>query len=455
MAYSIYIQKKEIKEIKDEMKKQKFDNNFFQMIELLNNVIDNLEVEKVSKKEVFAHLYKVFSKTIQEAIDNKTDFNKIINSNFEKKLKKNIGEYITQDKEEKINKEIIERVTLRIAKQNNKDITIDKSIFNKENGELFTLIQILFIKKFHYVVLNSIAYNYGLQRNIKYKIFDYCKQSISKILNFSNIEAENTTIRQQLCKILEEIISTIIHNYDFNDVEKFKGIIITNFLDKLLEHKSLDIRSFEPKRDESSFDNYFKPPLENAKEYIEQLDGNRTNQIRDYIAIKQMTENIIKEITDYDILKHIDKREFEKIIKKSYKEIFQEEYKKFTQEYDTTLKYFFINLFQILKYIDKQDIDEPMKKSYMNIVRAKLPKDALILLFYNGIDAINHKYKEYIEDYELLEHLNIEHVRKPYNNDKITEFNKIMLSFYKSEEISKDRHKTFGENSNLRQFAQI
>ena len=87
---------------------------------------------------------------------------------------------------------------------------------------------------------------------------------------------------------------------------------------------------------------------------------------------------------------------------------FQEEFYKINQRYDTTLKFYFINLYQILKYTDNHLKDFEQAKNYTNIVRAQLSKDELVLLFYNAIGVIpfsGEDYKKLVERYAFFEHL--------------------------------------------------
>lgn len=87
---------------------------------------------------------------------------------------------------------------------------------------------------------------------------------------------------------------------------------------------------------------------------------------------------------------------------------FKNEFDNFNNEYDTTFKYYFINLYQILKYIDTYSQDEKQAKEYTNMIRAQLTKNALILLAYNAIGVQNfttNQYKLLVEKYAFFEHL--------------------------------------------------
>jgi hypothetical protein len=87
---------------------------------------------------------------------------------------------------------------------------------------------------------------------------------------------------------------------------------------------------------------------------------------------------------------------------------FKNEFDNFNNEYDTTFKYYFINLYQILKYIDTYSNDENQAKEYTNMLRAQLTKNALILLAYNAIGVQNfttNQYQLLVEKYAFFEHL--------------------------------------------------
>jgi len=144
-----------------------------------------------------------------------------------------------------------------------------------------------------------------------------------------------------------------------------------------------------------------------------------------------------------------EKREVLKVLKSNfeYKKImsrdnFQIEFEKFNQQYDTTFKFYFINLYQILKYIDRQfDKDINSAKNYTNIVRAQLSKDELVLLFYNAIGVIpfsGKNYKKLVEKYAFFEHLTYEDLNPNRDRDIVD----ILLKEY---HVS-----AFGKNENLK-----
>lgn len=120
---------------------------------------------------------------------------------------------------------------------------------------------------------------------------------------------------------------------------------------------------------------------------------------------------------------------------------FKEEFNDFNIQYDTTFKYYFLNLYQIMKFIDSDIPNKSDSKKYMNILRAQLSKNELILLCYNaiGIEPYCGKgFKELIERYSFLEHLQYEDF---CTNFKIIRLNNtLLLKFDK---------KAFGKNSSL------
>lgn len=128
-----------------------------------------------------------------------------------------------------------------------------------------------------------------------------------------------------------------------------------------------------------------------------------------------------KIIKGQNVLKDISKEFKKNIIKSSINNMdsFQTLFKEMNNIWDTTFKYYFINLYQLLKFIDNYGDNKEESKEYTNMVRAQLSKDELVLLFYNGIGVIEFcedKYKILIEDYALFEHLRYEDL---YINDNL------------------------------------
>lgn len=126
-------------------------------------------------------------------------------------------------------------------------------------------------------------------------------------------------------------------------------------------------------------------------------------------------------------------------------DLFKNSFIEFNNSYDTTFKYFYLNLFQILAYIDDRNKeDKEAVKKYTNIVRAQLTKDQLVLLAFNGIGMVNlgsdnssDKYKNLIEKYAFLEHLSYEDLC----SGDVPTLCKIVLRSYKEQ--------AYGNNNSL------
>ena len=87
---------------------------------------------------------------------------------------------------------------------------------------------------------------------------------------------------------------------------------------------------------------------------------------------------------------------------------FHNAFDEFNNTYDTTFKYYFINLYQVLKYIDTYAEDKNAAKEYTNMIRAQLTKNELVLLAYNAIGVQNfttNNYQLLVEKYAFFEHL--------------------------------------------------
>ena len=69
----------------------------------------------------------------------------------------------------------------------------------------------------------------------------------------------------------------------------------------------------------------------------------------------------------------------------------------FNTRNDTTMKYFFINLYQILQFIDTKNDTDLKKKHYADILRSQLSKDVLVLLFFNVVGLQNNIGREYLK----------------------------------------------------------
>lgn len=79
--------------------------------------------------------------------------------------------------------------------------------------------------------------------------------------------------------------------------------------------------------------------------------------------------------------------------------------KKFLEHNEGTMKVCFMTLYQIIKFVN--DNVPCNGKLYTNIIRASLDDKLLCLLAVNCLTDDFAKYKKLLEDYSLLEHLNI------------------------------------------------
>lgn len=189
-----------------------------------------------------------------------------------------------------------------------------------------------------------------------------------------------------------------------------------------------------------SFDNKFFQMLNSFNNIIESLaiSGLITGKdvFKEHISVLKQE---IRYSYDEDLSK--DKTDSNKII------YFLNVFNDFNNTYDTTFKYYFINLYQLIKFIDE---DIPYKgeerirkaKKYTNIIRAQLSKNELVLLAYNAIGIIEfcgEDYKKLIEKYSFFEHLKYD----DFNNDSyILSIVNAILCEYDSN--------AFGNNDNIK-----
>lgn len=130
------------------------------------------------------------------------------------------------------------------------------------------------------------------------------------------------------------------------------------------------------------------------------------------------------------ILSPYDEDVKNKSVKADKKEYFNGVFNEFNSGYDTTFKYYFLNLYQVLKYIDDKCPEDEAKR-YSNMVRAQLSKNELILLAYNALGVQNFTtdaYQKYIEKYSLLEHLKLDDFLE--NNTNVLEIIVNVLAQY-------------------------
>jgi len=98
----------------------------------------------------------------------------------------------------------------------------------------------------------------------------------------------------------------------------------------------------------------------------------------------------------------------EEDVDKNFYSFFESNFVRFNNEYDTSFKHYFLNLFQLLKFIDDNADSLEDAKEYSNIIRAQLSKDELVLLLLNCIGVqkfTTNDYQKLVEKFEFFEHL--------------------------------------------------
>lgn len=225
----------------------------------------------------------------------------------------------------------------------------------------------------------------------------------------------------------------------------FMGLLITIIIQKKELKESRDVfkgqqEALEKQQEEmtiQSFDNKFFQMLNSFNKTVDSL--NLIMNGRTYIG-KNVFEQLIKELTNR--IKNCNKNTKKLNKADCLKDIFID----FNDNYDTTFKYYFLNLYQLLVFIDEEiphSDEKKYSKKYTNIVRAQLSKNELILLTYNAVGVIDFcgdNYKKLIEKYSLLEHLTYEAYVKN-NEDCISVINSILTIY-----IEDEQHNAFGKN---------
>ena len=86
-------------------------------------------------------------------------------------------------------------------------------------------------------------------------------------------------------------------------------------------------------------------------------------------------------------------------------ERFNSKYEEFFTEYQSSIGYYFRNLYNGVKFVHEHDFPKKFeaKKAYINLIRAQLSSDELVLLFYNCLSNRGSKFKTLVEEYSLLE----------------------------------------------------
>lgn len=188
-----------------------------------------------------------------------------------------------------------------------------------------------------------------------------------------------------------------------------------------------------------SFDNKFFQMLNTFNKTTDSLNGKINSvECQGKKVFKELIIILKKEIQHRLSMSQYEKKpDVNKIV------YFFEVFDSFNNSYDTTFKYYFINLYQLIKFIDN---DIPYKgseknkyaKKYTNIIRAQLSKNELVLLAYNAIGIIEFcgdDYKKLIEKYSFFEHLRYD----DFNNEAyiLSIVNSILIQ-YESEAFGKN-----------------
>ena len=113
-----------------------------------------------------------------------------------------------------------------------------------------------------------------------------------------------------------------------------------------------------------------------------------------------------------------DKLDIERLIHNVDIELSEEYYRKWNSGH---IKKFFMTLYQILKFVNTQEKNfknEPYFKAklYTNIIRATFDDQLLTLLAINCTLEGFEEYKKLIEEYEFMEHLDIEYIRASWRD---------------------------------------
>lgn len=196
----------------------------------------------------------------------------------------------------------------------------------------------------------------------------------------------------------------------------FAGVIVT----VLLQKKELEETREEFKRQAEALelqqvDNKFFQMLDQLNNLINRLE---------YIQIKGI--NVFDKLVTSSESYFYDIKEF------------QTKFNKFNYDFDSTYKYYFLNLYQIINYIDqniKYKDDDPkekkdritkLAKEYINIIRAQQTRSQLKLLFFNciGISSFSTtRYKELVEKYAFFEHVRYSDLLINYDEKEDKEHN--------------------------------
>lgn len=216
----------------------------------------------------------------------------------------------------------------------------------------------------------------------------------------------------------------------------FAGVIISVILQtQELKEAREEFRGQKEALQNQEFDNKFFQMLNLLNNITENLtikNGTNTLHGKDIFKyFKNKFHNTIEEKYSDDL--------FNNSIKDDKFTYFKNEFDEFNNEYDTTFKYYFINLYQVLKYIDTYAKNKNEAKEYTNMLRAQLTKNELVLLVYNAIGVQNfttNDYQRLVEKYEFFEHLRYDDFCE---NENLIQINTSVLIKYNDDAFGKNQ----------------
>lgn len=261
--------------------------------------------------------------------------------------------------------------------------------------------------------------------------------SIFNLLAYDDIKfniKDNWSIRGQIGDLLSGHFTALA----------FIGLMLTiSQMNKALKQQDEAIL-IQKQEMNKQFKEMYKQSFENKFFQMLNLFTKNIETLTVKIDGKQYKGNEIFEPLKKDFEKKIQHRismdQYEKI-KTSKFNHFINEFIQFNNHYDTSFKYYFLNLFQLLNYIDTDIPNKDDAKKYTNILRAQLSKNELILLAYNAIGVqsfTTNKYQELVEKYEFFEHLTYDDF---HTNSYIIEVIDSILKKYKND--------AFGNNTKI------
>lgn len=230
----------------------------------------------------------------------------------------------------------------------------------------------------------------------------------------------------------------------------FMGLLITIIIQKKELKESRDVfkgqqEALEKQQEEmtiQSFDNKFFQMLNSFNNISDALKlnirGHNYNK-------KDVFEGLVIELKKELLFVYKDDISDNKT-KENKVEYLYQIFPDFNNKFDTTFKYYFLNLYQLIKFIDEDlphENKDKYSKKYTNILRSQLSKNELILLTYNAIGVesfCGNNYKKLVEKYSFFEHL----IYDDYINDndgKLIDIINEILDLYNIN--------VFGRNQNI------